>query len=99
MQTKRIKSEGTGGKTAKAATRVKAPVRDIVANGSAKPATAPKKKVPTQKRKTVASIAPEEIALRAYFLAEKRIAAGLPGDALSDWVEAERQLIVEKQKR
>ncbi|HEX5177561.1 MAG TPA: DUF2934 domain-containing protein [Chthoniobacteraceae bacterium] len=37
----------------------------------------------------------EEIALRAYFIAENRHAHGLPGDAHQDWLEAERQIMAE----
>ena len=37
----------------------------------------------------------EEIALRAYFIAEKRHQTSAPGDETSDWVEAERQLRAE----
>jgi hypothetical protein len=32
------------------------------------------------------------IALRAYFISEQRLSAGLPGDSFGDWLEAERQL-------
>lgn len=42
-----------------------------------------------------ASITPADIALRAYFISEKRQKLGIPGDSTSDWVEAERQLKVE----
>ena len=38
----------------------------------------------------------EDVALRAYFVAEKRVATGAPGDEHSDWVEAERQLRAER---
>ena len=34
----------------------------------------------------------ELIALRAYFISEKRRVEGQDGDALGDWLEAERQL-------
>jgi hypothetical protein len=37
----------------------------------------------------------DDIALRAYFIAEKRRAHGLPGDEHHDWLEAERQLAAE----
>jgi hypothetical protein len=37
----------------------------------------------------------EDIALRAYFIAEKRRSQGLSGDEHQDWIEAERQLLVE----
>jgi hypothetical protein len=37
----------------------------------------------------------EEIRLRAYFIAERRIQLALPGDSAHDWIEARRQLIEE----
>ena len=37
----------------------------------------------------------DDIALRAYFIAEKRCQHGLPGDERHDWLEAERQLRAE----
>lgn len=36
-----------------------------------------------------------DISLRAYFIAENRMAAGLPGDSHQDWLEAERQIMAE----
>ncbi|HWB61111.1 MAG TPA: DUF2934 domain-containing protein [Chthoniobacteraceae bacterium] len=41
----------------------------------------------------------DDIALRAYFIAEKRHKAGLPGDSQHDWIEAERQLLAESKKK
>lgn len=41
------------------------------------------------------SYSQEDVALRAYFIAERRQAAGLPGDSHQDWIEAERQLASE----
>ena len=41
----------------------------------------------------------DDVALRAYFIAEKRHKAGLPGDSAHDWIEAERQLIAESKKK
>jgi Protein of unknown function (DUF2934) len=41
----------------------------------------------------------DDVALRAYFIAENRRAAGLPGDEHSDWIEAERQLKAESTRR
>ena len=38
------------------------------------------------------SVTSEEIALKAYYLGERRRHLGLPGNAESDWLEAERQL-------
>ncbi|MGA0848474.1 MAG: DUF2934 domain-containing protein [Chthoniobacterales bacterium] len=40
----------------------------------------------------VGSVTNEEIALKAYYLGERRRHLGLPGDAQSDWLQAEREL-------
>jgi hypothetical protein len=40
----------------------------------------------------IGSVTTEEIALKAYYLAERRRHLGVPGDPQSDWLEAERQL-------
>ena len=40
----------------------------------------------------IGSVTSEDIALKAYYLAERRRNLGLPGDPQSDWLEAERQL-------
>lgn len=65
----------------------------------ANPATAAKKTVPARKKATrkSAKVVPDagEIALRAYYIAEKRRAAGQPGNERDDWFEAERQLLAE----
>jgi hypothetical protein len=34
-----------------------------------------------------------QVALHAYFIAERRRKVGMPGDQLSDWVQAERELL------
>ncbi len=79
----------------------------------AKPATKPvaKKKPAAPKAKPVAKAAKpaakpvspaytqDDVALRAYFIAEKRQAHGLPGDEHGDWIEAERQLAEEAKKK
>lgn len=44
------------------------------------------------RKKSAADISADDIALRAYYLAEHRRNLNLPGDELGDWVEAERQL-------
>jgi hypothetical protein len=44
-------------------------------------------------------ISREEIALRAYFIAEKRQRDGLPGNEHLDWLEAERQLQAERKPK
>ncbi|MGC3988203.1 MAG: hypothetical protein QM796_00695 [Chthoniobacteraceae bacterium] len=63
-------------------------------------AKAPKKAAKAPARKPAAlppAPAPsyDDIALRAYFISEKRQQLGLPGDSSQDWVEAERQLVGE----
>lgn len=50
------------------------------------------KKTAAPKAKRTPAFTQEDLALRAYFIAEKRQKLGLPGDAHSDWIEAERQL-------
>jgi len=40
----------------------------------------------------------EDVALRAYFIAEKRRSQGIHGDEHQDWLEAERQLLAESAK-
>ena len=63
----------------------------------AKPATAVA--VPKRAAKPLPSKAPgftsDDVALRAYFIAEKRRRIGLPGDEGHDWLEAERQILSE----
>ena len=49
--------------------------------------------------KKAAACTPDEVALRAYFIAEKRSKLGLPGDSHSDWIEAERQLTAENRPK
>ena len=67
-----------------------------------KPATTPKavaKKPAAPKAKKAAAITRDDLALRAYFIAEKRHKLGLPGDEHSDWLEAERQLAAESRPK
>ncbi|EDY20412.1 hypothetical protein CfE428DRAFT_2336 [Chthoniobacter flavus Ellin428] len=46
----------------------------------------------------VSSFTREDVALRAYFISEKRRHHGIPGDEHQDWLEAERQLLTESAK-
>lgn len=71
----------------------------------------PKKKKAAPKKKPAAAVKPaasekaaaakitgpsdEEIRIRAYFIAERRLQLSLPGDSAHDWIEAKRQLIEE----
>jgi hypothetical protein len=63
---------------------------------AAKKTAAPKTaaKAPARKTKPIvrAGFSNDDVALRAYYIAEKRQAQGHPGDTHSDWIEAERQL-------
>jgi hypothetical protein len=56
-------------------------------------AAAPVKSAAPRKRKPAFS--QEEVALRAYYIAERRQAAGIHADPHQDWIEAERQLAYE----
>jgi hypothetical protein len=40
----------------------------------------------------------EEVALRAYFIAERRRSLGIAGDETSDWVQAEQELSQESRE-
>ena len=84
-------------------------------NSKAKPATAEKraaKAAPAAAKKTTAlrkpataskaralAVTTDDIALRAYFIAEKRRQLGLPGDEHQDWLDAESQLVAESGTR
>jgi Protein of unknown function (DUF2934) len=48
-----------------------------------------------QASKETARPAAEQVALRAYFIAERRRTLGMQGDETSDWIAAERELIEE----
>lgn len=67
-----------------------------------KPAAAKTKKVAAKAKPAAKAAKPkapaytqDDVALRAYFIAEKRRAHGLPGSEHQDWIEAERQLAAE----
>jgi hypothetical protein len=71
-----------------------------VAPSSAPPA-AKKPAKNTLKKTAPAKVAftTDEIALKAYFIAEKRHKAGIAGSEHQDWLEAERQLLAESRKK
>lgn len=69
-------------------------------SAKAEPALArPDKKKGGAGKSKPAELSSEAIALRAYFIAERRQKMGWPGDSTSDWVEAERQLKAERAKK
>lgn len=47
------------------------------------------------RKKTLAQPSSEQVALRAYFIGERRRTLGIHGDETSDWVAAERELLEE----
>jgi len=51
--------------------------------------------MPPEAGTTVADPSDDEIRMRAYFISQRRRRFALPGDADSDWLEAERQLLSE----
>ena len=46
-----------------------------------------------------AQLSNEQVALRAYFIGERRRKLGFPGDETSDWVEAKREIFEELKAR
>jgi hypothetical protein len=46
-------------------------------------------------KKLIGQPSNEQVALRAYFIGERRRALGIQGDETSDWVAAERELLEE----
>jgi hypothetical protein len=47
------------------------------------------------RKKVAAKPTVEQVALRAYFIGERRRNLGMPGDETSDWVAAEREILEE----
>ena len=105
MGTTRKSSEGAVSKAAKLPPKrkvvakpaaVEAAVKPKARNAAAK-AGAPKSVVPAAPaRQESVQLSPEVVALRAYFISEQRTALGKPGDSMTDWLEAERQLLAEQ---
>lgn len=70
----------------------------------AKPVKPPSKKRPTPPvPRAIKAVEPapsegiiwQDVAIRAYFISEKRRSTGIPGDEHQDWLEAERQVAEE----
>ena len=97
MVNKKENNEGAKTKAAKAApknrvaSKPKTAARSEGGLATSKPAKAKTTKAPAN-----AGGRQDDIAVRAYLIAEKRQQLGLPGDSLGDWVEAERQLLGER---
>jgi len=92
MSKKKKKEKNEEKKPKKAA---KASPAEVKVKPESKAAAKPLKK----NKPAVKAITTDEIALRAYFIAESRQAVGGHGDEHGDWVEAERQLRAEAGKK
>jgi len=79
-----------------AAAKTKAGVKAPKAVAAVKAKRTTKPKAPTTP--VASTYSRDDVALRAYFIAEKRRAHGLPGDEHQDWIEAERQILAESAK-
>ena len=62
---------------------------------ASKPAASKKASSPVSAREP----SDEEIRIRAYFIAERRIQLSLEGDSAHDWIEAKRQLVEEARSK
>lgn len=91
--------------TGKAKSAAKAAVKSKASKSQAKPAAKkkPVKKVAKPKASLVKAaprklspISREKVALRAYFIAEKRHRLGWPGSEHQDWLQAEAELLAER---
>lgn len=76
-------------------TAAKKPAKPKAAKADPAPRTQVKETAVTKPGSSKVKITAADVALRAYFIAEKRYKLGIPGDATSDWVEAERQIKAE----
>lgn len=97
MSKKKKKEKDEEGKKPKGAAKSRVPASDPVAKPKLRTrskATAPRKPKATAAAAKI-GFSREEIALRAYFIAEDRHRHGKPGSASDDWHEAERQLRAE----
>jgi hypothetical protein len=93
MVNKREKNEGAKKVATTTAPKTRVPAKPKAA--SRIPGTVKTEKAAKPAKKKIATplaFTQDDIAFRAYLIAEKRQQLGLPGDSLGDWVEAERQL-------
>lgn len=89
------KTASTAGGKPAAPAAAKKPAKAKAAPKASTPGARIKAAAVTKPVAAAAGITPADIALRAYFIAEKRQKLGIPGDSTSDWVQAERQLKAE----
>jgi len=99
MMSKKKKDKADEPKKTKARSSKKASQEITILNNEA-PAAAmespappkPRRAVGGKKKAAALGFSTHDIALRAYYIAERRRSLKLPGDEMGDWVEAERQL-------
>lgn len=89
------KTKGKKKAAKKAAEEITVPSDEPVTAPAKAPARRKTVRKPAAKSAPVVTVSQEEIGMRAYYIAEHRQQHGLPGDEVSDWVEAERQLLRE----
>jgi hypothetical protein len=90
-----MKTEAFRGKNQKRKLMSMKPSRSVSSQaGTAKKSTKKTaKKIPANaKENNVVNNSREQVAMRAYFIGERRRALGIAGDATSDWVQAEQEL-------
>jgi hypothetical protein len=75
-------------KAAKTAAKKAATKKTASRKAPTRKASAPKRKAATPPQEP----SDQDISLRAYFIAERRLKLGLAGDQAHDWLEARRQL-------
>ena len=97
MANKNEKNPGAKTTATKAAPKARAASKPNTET-RAKGAVAAPKTARTKTRRTQGDVGvrPDDIAVRAYLIAERRQQLGLPGDSLGDWLDAERQLLRER---
>ena len=69
------------------------PAKKSVQRKAGSPSTTKTEVSETKAREKMdAQLSNEQVALRAYFIGERRRKLGFPGDETSDWVEAKREI-------
>jgi hypothetical protein len=68
------------------------PAKKSVRRKTGLPSTIKTEVSESKPREIDAQLSNEKIALRAYFIGERRRKLGFPGDEVSDWVEAKREI-------
>jgi hypothetical protein len=89
---RKIMNDSRSQRSASSAAPAKKSARTKSTSNSVSNVVSTKGKVP---KKVSAQPSSEQVALRAYFIGERRRTLGIHGDETSDWVAAERELLEE----